>query len=163
MLTSLAFLQQGNVEKSDKLSKMVNIAIENLHIFWTSWGISTKFTGKMSLKIILKVKRNQNSTLSLKNTFVEKLQEESNWPPIHFSVKSSNESFSVLGLTLCVPCSLSAFICFYPCSSIVSVCFSKAFTCGENVSLACKLLSFCFDLRVIILTCKRFIFINFSR
>ena len=33
MMTSLAFLQQGNVEKSDKLTKMVNIAIENLHIF----------------------------------------------------------------------------------------------------------------------------------
>ena len=33
MLTSLDSLQQGNAKKSEKLSKIVNIEEENLHIF----------------------------------------------------------------------------------------------------------------------------------
>ena len=33
MLTSLVLLEQGNVEKSEKLMKIVNIDGENLHIF----------------------------------------------------------------------------------------------------------------------------------
>ena len=35
MLTSLFFLQQGNVRKSEKLMKIVNIEEEILHIFWS--------------------------------------------------------------------------------------------------------------------------------
>ena len=35
MLTSLVFLQQGNVRKSEKLMKIVNIEEEILHIFWS--------------------------------------------------------------------------------------------------------------------------------
>ena len=58
MLTSLVSLQQENVKKSEKLMKIVNIEEENLHIFWTRWGISMKFPGKMSLTIILKVPKN---------------------------------------------------------------------------------------------------------
>ena len=33
MLTSLVSLQQGNVKKSEKLMKIVNIEGENVHIF----------------------------------------------------------------------------------------------------------------------------------
>ena len=41
---------------------LVNIEVENLRIFWTSWGISMKFSGMMWLMIILKV--NKSRTLS---------------------------------------------------------------------------------------------------
>ena len=37
MLTPLVSLQQGNVKKSKKLMKIVNIDRENLHIIWTTW------------------------------------------------------------------------------------------------------------------------------
>ena len=69
--TSLAFLQQGNVKKSKKLVNVVNIEEENLHIFWTSWEIPMKFSGKMWLMIILKVTKEQISTHSPKNIFLE--------------------------------------------------------------------------------------------
>ena len=52
--------------------KIVNIAGENLHIFWTTWGISMKFSGKIKFMIILKFTRNQGFNLSLENTFLEK-------------------------------------------------------------------------------------------
>ena len=55
MLTSLVSLQQGNVNKSKKLMKIVDIEEENLHIFWASWRISMKFSEKMRLMIILLV------------------------------------------------------------------------------------------------------------
>ena len=42
MLTSLVYLQQGNVKKSKKLIKLANIDEENLHIFQTTSGISMK-------------------------------------------------------------------------------------------------------------------------
>ena len=35
--------------------KIANIEREILHIFWTTWGISLKISGKMWLMIILKV------------------------------------------------------------------------------------------------------------
>ena len=47
-----------------------------LHIFWTTWGNSMKFSGKMCLKIILKVTKNQGFTLSLEETFFKKPQGE---------------------------------------------------------------------------------------
>ena len=58
--------------------KRVNIDGENLHIFWTTWGIlMMTFSGKMWLMIILKLKLKKNKKkqgliLSLKNTFLEK-------------------------------------------------------------------------------------------
>ena len=55
--------------------KRVNIDGENLHIFWTTWGIlMMTFSGKMWLMIILKLKlkKKQGLILSLKNTFLEK-------------------------------------------------------------------------------------------
>ena len=57
-----------------KLIKLANIDRESLHIFWTIWGISMKFSGKMWLIIILKVTKNQHSTLSLEDKFFEKPQ-----------------------------------------------------------------------------------------
>ena len=47
---------------------------ENLHIFWTIWGISMKFSGEMWLMIILKVTKNQGFTLSLEDAFLGKPQ-----------------------------------------------------------------------------------------
>ena len=58
--------------------KRANIDGENLHIFWTTWGIlMMTFSGKMWLMIILKLKLKKNKKkqgliLSLKNTFLEK-------------------------------------------------------------------------------------------
>ena len=81
MLMPLVSLQQGNVKKSKKLMKTVNIEDKNLHVFWTKWVVSMKFPVKMWLTIISKVTKNQGFTLSLKSTFLEKPQEGSNWPP----------------------------------------------------------------------------------
>ena len=47
MLTSLVYLQQGNVKKSKKVMKIVKINEENLHIFRTTGKISVKVSGKM--------------------------------------------------------------------------------------------------------------------
>ena len=63
--------------------KIANIDRENLHIFWTTSGISRKFSGKMWLAIILKFTKNQGYTLSLEDNFLEKPQRGgrgSNWP-----------------------------------------------------------------------------------
>ena len=48
------------------------ILTEILEIFWTTWAISMKFSGKMWLLIILKVKKSQGFTLSLEDTFFGK-------------------------------------------------------------------------------------------
>ena len=45
MLPSLVSLQEGNEKKSEKVMKIVNIEGEDLHIVWTTWGISSKFSG----------------------------------------------------------------------------------------------------------------------
>ena len=58
-----------------KLIKLANIDRESLHIFWTIWGISMKFSGKMWLIIILKITKNQGFTLSLEDAFFIKSQE----------------------------------------------------------------------------------------
>ena len=61
--------------------KIVYIDEENLHIFWTTWGIWVKFLGKMWLMLILKVTKNQGFILSLEHIFLEKPQGgESNSP-----------------------------------------------------------------------------------
>ena len=46
MLTLLVSLQQGNVKRSKKSIKIVNIEGENLQIFLTTWGDSMKFSVK---------------------------------------------------------------------------------------------------------------------
>ena len=63
-----------NPKNWGKLMKIANIDREFLHIFWTTWGNSIKFSGKMCFKIILKVTKNQGFTLSLEDTFFEKPQ-----------------------------------------------------------------------------------------
>ena len=55
--------------------KILNIDGGNLHLSWTIWGISMKFSGKMWLMIILKVTKHQGFTLSLEDAFSEKPQE----------------------------------------------------------------------------------------
>ena len=40
---------------------------EILYIFWTTWGIAIKFSGKMWLMIMLRVTKNQGFTLSLED------------------------------------------------------------------------------------------------
>ena len=71
-VTSLVSLLQGNVKKSGKLMKVVNIDGENLYIFRTTSGISKKFPGKVGHTIILKVTKNQVFTLSLEDIVSEK-------------------------------------------------------------------------------------------
>ena len=49
---------------------LVNIDEENLHIFWTAWGISMRFSGKMWLMTILKFTRKTwLQTISSTGTF----------------------------------------------------------------------------------------------
>ena len=57
--------------------KRANIDGENLHIFWTTWGIlMMTFSGKMWLMIILKLKLKKPKKIGphslLKNTYLEK-------------------------------------------------------------------------------------------
>ena len=52
--------------------KIVIIEGENLHIFWTTWGISMKLSGNMWLMIILKVPTKQDFTLSPEDIFLKK-------------------------------------------------------------------------------------------
>ena len=71
-----------------KSMKIANIDRENFHIFWTTWGNSIKFSGKMWLILILKVTKKQGFTLSLEDTLLEKPQAGgSNWPPSLFKIK----------------------------------------------------------------------------
>ena len=56
-MTSLVLLSQGNIKKSKKLIKIVNIDGENLH---TNWGISMKFLGKITYD---KIKSNKKPGL----------------------------------------------------------------------------------------------------
>ena len=64
-----------------KLMKLANIEREILHVFWTTWGIPMKFSGKTWLMIILKVTTNQRFILFLEDTFFEKPQGGSTSPP----------------------------------------------------------------------------------
>ena len=60
MLTSLVYLQKGDVKKSKKLMKLAKIDEENLHISQTTWGTLLKFSGKMCIIILLKVTKKQS-------------------------------------------------------------------------------------------------------
>ena len=79
-----------NPKNWGKLMKIANVDREILHIFWTTCGNSMKFSGKMCFKIILKVTKNQGSTLSIEDTFFEKPQRDQldPPPPRHFRVKN---------------------------------------------------------------------------
>ena len=48
-------------KNSNNLMKLVNIEEENLCIFWTTWVISMKFSGKIWIVIILQVTKKQGS------------------------------------------------------------------------------------------------------
>ena len=67
---------------------------------------SMKFLGKMCLKIILKVTKNQGFTFSLKDTFFEKPHGGggSIWPlpPSHFRVKSFESAISIYSNNNCL-------------------------------------------------------------
>ena len=63
------------------MMKIANTDGEILHIFWKTWGVSMKFSGKMWPIIILKITKNQGFTLSLEDTFFEEPRGESNWLP----------------------------------------------------------------------------------
>ena len=56
------------------MTKLANINKGNLHISWTTRGISMTFSGKMCLMIVLKVTEKQGFTPSLENTVLEKPQ-----------------------------------------------------------------------------------------
>ena len=71
MLTSLVSLQQGNVKKSSKSMKIANIGEENLHIFWTRWGIFMIFSGKMWILITLKVAKKQGGIKTQGEVFIK--------------------------------------------------------------------------------------------
>ena len=45
--------------------KIVNIEGANLHIFWTTWGVSMTFSGKIWLMVILKKVTKNQASLSL--------------------------------------------------------------------------------------------------
>ena len=66
--------KKKNPKSRGKFMKIANIDREFIHISWTTGGNSMKLSGKMSFKIILKVTKNQGSTLSLEDTFFEKPQ-----------------------------------------------------------------------------------------
>ena len=51
--------------------KLVNVEEENIHIFGGTWGTLMKFSGKMCLMIILKVRENKDFTLSVENTVLK--------------------------------------------------------------------------------------------
>ena len=73
MLISCYMSNKEMSKKSKKSMKIADLDGEVLHIFWTTCGISVKFSGKMWL-MILKVTKNQGFTLSLEDTFLEKPQ-----------------------------------------------------------------------------------------
>ena len=76
-----------------KIGKKAKIAEENLHVFWTTCWISMKFSGKMSLKILLKVIINQGfTTLSLENTSImTNLTNYNGRPKDHINLKFDSE------------------------------------------------------------------------
>ena len=74
MLTSsfkcdvICFFETRKSWKTWKIMKIVNVEGENFQIFWTTWGISIKFSNTW-LMIILKVTKKQCFTLYLPLSF----------------------------------------------------------------------------------------------
>ena len=69
---------QKKKKKKKKMMKIVHIGKESLQIFLATLGILTKFPGKMSLMILLKVSERQGFALSLENSVLIKPQAWSN-------------------------------------------------------------------------------------
>ena len=67
-LTLLVFFARSKCQKFQKW-KMKIAWQKNFHDFWTTWGISMKFSRKMQLMVILKVTKNQGFILPLKDIF----------------------------------------------------------------------------------------------
>ena len=76
-----------NPKNWQKSMKLANFVKENLHIFWTTCGISMKFSGMMWLMMISKVTKNQEFTITLADTFLKKLQEGSNCSPAFLGLR----------------------------------------------------------------------------
>ena len=62
--------------------------MEFLHIFWATSGNAVKFSGKMCLKIISKVTKNQSFTPSLEDTFFEPLPTTPAVLGLEYSIKN---------------------------------------------------------------------------
>ena len=77
--------------------KIVNIEGANLHIFWTTWGVSMTFSGKIWLMVILKKVTKNQASLSL-------------------SLLSLSVSLFSLSVSLCLCLSLS--VCPSVCLSL---------------------------------------------
>ena len=58
-------------QKNRKIYENINIERENIHLFWTTWRVLMKFSGKMWLNI--KSHKKQGFTLSVENTNLEKV------------------------------------------------------------------------------------------
>ena len=72
------------MSKNWKIDEKLKIDKENLNIFWTTWGISMTFLGKMWLMIILKVIKKKDFNLPVENTFVKKTQKGVKFTPSQF-------------------------------------------------------------------------------
>ena len=95
LMTSLISLKQWNVKKLEKLMRVVNMDGENLHIIWTTWGISIKFSAKMWLMAILKVTKNQGYNISPENDILEKSHRgRGNSPLSRFRVNAWNDEIT---------------------------------------------------------------------
>ena len=124
ILTSLVSLQQGNIERCEKLIKIVNIDRPKFHIFWMIWGISLKFSGKMWTVIILNVKKKQWFNFYAEDTFFEKPQVgvKSTSPRLfgvnrycqHLNLPTSNQPSqpNQLFLGWLVGCGIFKFVCW---------------------------------------------------
>ena len=81
------------------LTKIANIGRELFHTFWTTWGNSMNFSGKMCFKIILKVSKNRVLTHSLEDAFFEKPEGGVNLTPPPASILGLNPIFINLFFT----------------------------------------------------------------
>ena len=75
--------------------KIANIDREILYNFWTTWGTSIKFSGKMCLIIILKVTKHQDLTLCLEDIIFKKPQRGQIDPPAVLGLKRL-QTYSVM-------------------------------------------------------------------
>ena len=82
------------------MMKIVNIDGKIFHIFWKTWGISKKFSGKMWLMIILKVTKNQSFIISLEDTVFENSQAGQLDAPSRFRVNMVANK--IICIKLCV-------------------------------------------------------------
>ena len=102
MLESSVLLQQVNVKKSEKLTKIANTDKEN--IFWTTFWISMKFTKKVLTFDNIKSHLNSGLHSLYRKQIVEKLLGGSNWRHHSFRVKKNIKPWvkgeSILGVFL---------------------------------------------------------------